>query len=75
MYYHEHIALPYREENAMTTLVSIFTGKDEKLQLEAAWCLTNIATGAEEHALSILKHAGAYLITFLSSGNGPLEVC
>lgn len=58
----------------MTTLVSIFTGSDEKLQLEAAWCLTNIATGAEEHALSILKHAGAYLVTYLSSGNGPLEV-
>ena len=59
----------------MTTLVSIFTGTDEKLQLEAAWCLTNIATGSEEHALSILKHAGAYLVTYLSSGNGPLEVC
>ena len=58
----------------MTTLVSIFTGTDEKLQLEAAWCLTNIATGSEEHALSILKHAGAYLVTYLSSGNGPLEV-
>lgn len=58
----------------MAALVGILTGSDSDLQLDAAWCLTNIAAGLETHESTVLTHAGPYLVTYLSSGNPPLQV-
>jgi len=55
-------------------LVGLLSGLEPSLQLDAAWCLTNIAAGTDQHALVVLKHAGAYLVTYLSSGNTPMQV-
>jgi len=58
----------------MSCLVGLLTGLDPELQLESAWCFTNMAAGTDEHAAAVLKYAGAYLVTYLSSGNMPLQV-
>jgi hypothetical protein len=58
----------------MAALVGILTGNDSNLQLDAAWCLTNIAAGLESHESTVLTNAGPYLVTYLSSGNAPLQV-
>ncbi|ELU07006.1 hypothetical protein CAPTEDRAFT_224969 [Capitella teleta] len=60
-------------DNAMAALVGILTRSDSDLQLDAAWCLTNIAAGLETHESTVLTHAGPYLVTYLSSGNPPLQ--
>jgi len=61
-------------DNSLACLVGLLSGLDPNLQLDAAWCLTNMAAGTDEHALVVIKHAGAYLVTYLSSGNIPLQV-
>jgi len=33
-----------------------------------------MAAGTDDHALVVIKHAGAYLVTYLSSGNTPMQV-
>lgn len=48
---------------------------DVDTQLEAAWCLNNIAGGTDDHAMTVLEAAGDSLITLLGSGDVPLEVC
>lgn len=58
----------------MPCLVGLLSGLEPNLQLDAAWCLTNMAAGTDEQALVVIKHAGAYLVTYLSSGNTPLQV-
>ena len=58
----------------MAALVGLLTGSDATLQLEAAWCLTNIAAGLESHESTVLTQAGPYLVTYLASGNAPLQV-
>ena len=58
----------------MACLVGLLSGLEPSLQLDAAWCLTNMAAGTDEQALVIIKHASAYLVTYLSSGNTPLQV-
>lgn len=60
-------------ENSMQCLVGLLTGSDPEVQLLAEWCLTNMAAGTEEHAEIVLKAAGSYLITFLSSPSAPLQ--
>ena len=61
-------------DNSVVCLVGLLSGLEPSLQLDAAWCLTNIAAGTDQHALVVLKHAGAYLVTYLSSGNTPMQV-
>lgn len=61
------------KENSLTCLVGLFTGHDLDVQLEAAWCLTNISAGTDDHANAVIKCAGPYLITYLSSGNHSLQ--
>jgi len=58
----------------MACLVGLLSGLELNLQLDAAWCLTNMAAGTDDQALVLIKHAGAYLITYLSSGNTPMQV-
>ena len=54
--------------------MGVLSGSEAELQLEAAWCLTNMAAGTHDQALAVLRAAGAYLVTYLSSGNAPLQV-
>ena len=44
-----------------------------QLQVEAAWCLTNLAASTHKHAVQIAKICGAYLITYLQSSNVILQ--
>jgi len=61
-------------DNSMPCLVGLLSGSEPNLQLDAAWCLTNMAAGTDEQALVVIKYAGAYLVTYLSSGNTPMQV-
>jgi len=58
----------------MQRLVELLQDSHVPTQLEAAWCLNNIAAGTDEHAMIVLDAAGDSLITLLSSGDVPLEV-
>ncbi|XP_064612301.1 uncharacterized protein LOC135476260 [Liolophura sinensis] len=60
-------------ENSLQCLVGILSGSDSDLQLEAVWCVTNIAAGMHDHAMLIIKNAAPYLITFLSSNSPELQ--
>jgi len=59
----------------MRRLVELLEEDDVDTQLEAAWCLNNIAGGTDDHAMTVLEAAGDSLITLLGSGDVPLEVC
>jgi hypothetical protein len=61
-------------DGAMARLVDLLKDGDVDIQLEAAWCLNNIAGGTDAHAMAVLEAAGDVLISTLSSGNVPLEV-
>ena len=61
-------------ENSLSTLVGIYTGNDPELQLEAAWCITNISAGTHQHAQAITKFVAPYLVTYLSSSIHQLQV-
>lgn len=60
-------------ENSLDCLTGIFMGNDPEQQLEAAWCLTNLAAGTDDHTNAVIKCAAPYLITYLSSGNSSLQ--
>ena len=62
-----------RVDNFVQTVVGILTGSDPQLQLDATRLLTNIAAGTDSQANTVLKAAGAYLITYLDSGNPQLQ--
>ena len=51
----------------------ISIGNDIDLQIEAAWCFTNLAGSTRDHAAHILKAGGAYLITYLRGSNVLLQ--
>ena len=61
-------------DGAIARLVALLKQGSVDVQLEAAWCLNNIAGGTNEHATVVLNEAGDELINALSSGNVPLEV-
>lgn len=63
----------FRVENSLQCIVGLLTGSDETLQLEAAWCLTNISAGTSDHAMAVANTAAPYLINFLTSGNPWLQ--
>lgn len=60
-------------DGAIARLVALLKQGSVDVQLEAAWCLNNIAGGTNEHATVVLNEAGDELINALSSGNVPLE--
>ena len=62
-------------DNAVQCLVGVLSaGSEPELQLQAAWCFTNMAAGTDEQALLAAKEAAPYLITYLSSSNEQLQV-
>ena len=60
--------------NILPTLVSILTGPDASLQYLAARVFCHISAGTHDHAESVLKSAGSYIITYLDSSNSKLQV-
>lgn len=60
-------------ENSLRALVGHLTGKNSEFQLEAAWCITNLATGVHEDTMKVLKASAVYLITYLSGQNVQLQ--
>lgn len=60
-------------DNALFSLVGYLTGNDTTLQLEAAWCITNITANNYENMMVVVKATSAYLITFLKGGSILLQ--
>ncbi|XP_032217708.2 importin subunit alpha-2 [Nematostella vectensis] len=60
-------------ENGLRSVVGYLTGHNIDLQLEAAWCITNLSAGTHEDTLRVLKAAAPYLITYLSGQNLSLQ--
>ena len=56
-------------ENSLYTLVGYLTGNESILQLEAAWCITNMSANDHKKMLNVVKATGPYLITYLQSGS------
>ncbi|GFT94807.1 importin subunit alpha-1b [Nephila pilipes] len=63
----------FKIEGAFNALVCILIGKDAGMQLEAIACLTNLACGSHKAAQRIIKGAGPYLVSFISSGSHYLK--
>ena len=69
------VQTPQRKISEIFNVVTlhISTGGDIDLQIEAAWCFTNLAGSTREYAVRVLKASGAYLITYLSGSNVLLQ--
>lgn len=64
------------QDGALQALVRYLTGNDAELQIETAWCFTNLTGSTQEHAIRILKACGAYLVTYLKGQNVQLlDLC
>ena len=64
-----------RVDGSMDRLIELLKEDNVNTQVEAAWCLNNIAGGTDDHAVTVLDAAGDSLVKLLSSGDVPLEVC
>lgn len=60
------------QHGVVPLLVHFLTDASAPNQLEAAWCITNIAAGTHEQTLETL-HAAPFLISFLESGDVALQ--
>ncbi|XP_057296422.1 uncharacterized protein LOC130625358 [Hydractinia symbiolongicarpus] len=60
-------------DNSLYSLVGYLTGPDSTLQLEAAWCVTNMSANDHEHMPMIVKATAPYLVTYLQSGSVLLQ--
>ena len=69
----ELISVFVAADNSLRALVGYLTGNNAQLQLEAAWCITNLATGVHDDTMKVLKASAAYLITYLSGQNVQLQ--
>ena len=61
------------QDGSLQSLVRFLTGGDIDLQIEAAWCFTNLAGSTRDYAVRVLKASGAYLITYLRGSNVLLQ--
>ena len=55
------------EERSLWNIVGLFSGKDSKLQLYAAYCITNITSVEHQYSQAVANACSPYLITYLSS--------
>ncbi|KAG8180191.1 hypothetical protein JTE90_017705 [Oedothorax gibbosus] len=62
-----------KTENALNTLIRVLVGRDARMQLEAAACLTNLVCGSHKASHRIAKACGPYLVSFLGSGSPYLQ--
>lgn len=60
-------------QNGLRAMVTHLTGHNIDLQLESAWCITNMSAGTHEDTLTVLKATAPYLITYLSGQNVQLQ--
>lgn len=60
-------------QNSLRSMVGHLTGNNAQFQFEAAWCITNLATGDHEDTMKVLKASAVYLITYLSGQNVQLQ--
>ena len=60
-------------ENSVRSITTALISGSSDVQIEAAWCLTNISAGSHKHTKSVLKAAGAYLVTYLESSDQRLQ--
>lgn len=58
----------------MAALVNLVAGSDPDLQLEATWCVNNMAANTDQHALHAMEQAGASLIQNLQQDKPDLQV-
>lgn len=59
--------------NSLPALVGLLTSNDSNLQVEAAWCITNLSAGSDHHCNVALKASAPYLITYLDGQNIELK--
>ncbi|KAL6073182.1 Importin subunit alpha [Balamuthia mandrillaris] len=64
--------LVFASPDALPSIVHFLQEPNEEDQLNAAWCLTNLASGSHEQTLQTLS-AAPYLIAFLSGSNVALQ--
>ena len=69
----ELISAFLKVDNSLRAMVGHLTSNNAQFQLEAAWCITNLATGVHEDTMKVLKASAAYLITYLSGQNIQLQ--
>lgn len=60
-------------DNALYTLVGYLTCSDSTLQLEAAWCVTNISANDHKNMMSVVRATAPYLITYLQGNSDLLQ--
>ncbi|XP_022110502.1 importin subunit alpha-1-like isoform X2 [Acanthaster planci] len=60
-------------DNTMRALVGLLSGHDPALQLQAAWCITNMSASIHDHCILVLQSAAPYLVTYLSGQNAALQ--
>jgi hypothetical protein len=60
-------------ENSIRSITTALISGSSDVQIEAAWCLTNLSAGSHKHTKSVLKAAGAYLVTYLDSSDRRLQ--
>ena len=73
--WHTYYLILYSIDNSLRCLVGLLTGSNPAVQLEAAWCITNISASTHKHCMLILKYAAPYLVTYISGQSAAMQVC
>ncbi len=68
-----HVNAFLSEDNGLRTLVGFLTGNDCKLQIYAAYCITNISAYDISRGHFIAKSCSPYLIALLQSQNDLMQ--
>lgn len=68
-----HVSAFLAENDAFRAIVRHLTGNDSKLQIYAAYCITNITAHAEMSFRNVVKSCAPYLIIYLTSCNNIMQ--